>query len=125
MIFSFEVVGPAFHIVYRKVMLYENRNQLICKSTGIICPHYQNLINNQNIYSFSEDLEKIQVHSLAGIEKQVLNLGSIGTEMDSNGTYLILSCLPSTIRVYDLSRREAKASFEIIFILIGWSTAMF
>ena len=93
----------------RTILSYAiDSKQLSIKSTGINCSSPVHVINNQNIYSFSDDQERIQVHSIAGIEKQVMNLGMLGTELDTNGSYLVATCLPSTLRVFDLSRREAK-----------------
>ena len=36
-----------------------------------------------------------------------MHIGSAGTQLDSNGSYLAVSCHPSHIRVYELIRREA------------------
>jgi len=77
-------------------------------STGVTSSSRTHRLCNQNIYSFNDDETKIIVHSLAGIEKQILNLGNIGLDMDINGHFLVVTCLPSVIKIYDLSRREAK-----------------
>ena len=58
---------------------------------------------------FRKKLDKLKVHnSREAIEKQFMHIGSAGTQLDSNGSYLAVSCHPSHIRVYELIRREAR-----------------
>ena len=76
--------------------------------TGVTSNSRTHKIQNQSIFSFNDDETKIIVHSLSGIEKQVLTLGGIGAEMCVNGHFLAVSCVPTLLKIYDLSRREAK-----------------
>ena len=95
----------------KTVFTYEisGSGQLECISSSITSatPHIS--INGGNIYTFSEELDRLRVHSSReAIEKQVMHLAAAGTELDTNGQYLACSCHPSHIRVYELIRREAR-----------------
>ena len=109
-IYSVAVSPPAISISSgRSVCTFElNEDKLNTISTSVSSSSRIHKLCNQNVYSFNEDETKILVHSLAGIEKQILNLGSVGIDMDINGHFLAVTCLPSTLKIYDLSRREAK-----------------
>ena len=87
----------------RTVLTYETGNgALECISSSITSTSPHLALTGGNIYTFSEELDKLKVHSSReAIEKQVMHIGSAGTQLDSNGSYLAVSCHPSHIRVYE------------------------
>ena len=88
--------------------VFENKEVSALSSQPVTSSSRIHKICNQSIYSFNDDETKIIVHSLAGIEKQILNLGVVGSDMNINGHFLAVTCVPATLKIYDLSRREAK-----------------
>lgn len=85
------------------------KGSLECISSSVNSATRNIGLTGGNIYTFSEELDKLRVHSSReAIEKQVMHIGAAGTELDTNGQYLACACHPSQIRVYELIRREAR-----------------
>ncbi|XP_060569057.1 intraflagellar transport protein 140 homolog [Ruditapes philippinarum] len=95
----------------RRVILYEySEDKSTIKASGsfttdsmIIC------IYEQNVYSI--EMQKVQVRTFQGTVKQSINFSEVEGQpvcLDICGTYLLIGTDIGILKVFDLSRREAK-----------------
>ncbi|XP_053388212.1 LOW QUALITY PROTEIN: intraflagellar transport protein 140 homolog, partial [Mercenaria mercenaria] len=95
----------------RRVILYEySEDKSTIKASGsfttdsmIIC------IYEQNVYSI--EMQKVQVRTFQGTVKQSINFSEVEGQpvcLDVCGTYLLIGTDIGILKVFDLSRREAK-----------------
>ncbi|CBY35545.1 unnamed protein product [Oikopleura dioica] len=120
-IYNVALCPPNFTIYSGQSMFIQEMgpNGLATNSGSFESPSQQLAMSAQTVYSFNDDQTKIRCHSLAGVEKQILSLGGFSVKMTINGNYLAAAIVPSTVKVFDLARREAKQTVHRDLTTLG------
>ncbi|KAK7111421.1 intraflagellar transport protein 140 homolog [Littorina saxatilis] len=96
----------------KRVILYEiSADKSILKAAGQFTTEATEIVlYEQNIYTIEQG--KVQVRTFQGTVKQLMTFAEpegCPVSLDVNGQYLVVATDMGIVRVYDLSRREAKA----------------
>lgn len=120
-IYNIAMCPPNFTIYSGQSMFIQELgpNGVVTNSGSFESPSQQLAMSAQTVYSFNDDQTKIRCHSLAGVEKQILTLGGFSAKMTINGNYLATAIVPSTVKVFDLARREAKQTVHRDLTTLG------
>lgn len=95
----------------RRVIIYEySEDKTTIKASGSFTTDSMVMcLYDQNVYSI--ETQKVQVRTFQGTVKQVINFSEVEGQpvcLDICGTYLLIGTEIGVLKVFDLSRREAK-----------------